>query len=168
MTDPDRDYALIRTGLKAADAMLPYDGKLNSMAHESIASALEALDRLQALTSVNDTAGWNDAARDVMAERERQKNVEGWTEVHDDCHYDGELGLAAACYAAYPHEVRALRVRGVCQTIRKTWGSAWPWQKKWWKPKTHRENLVRAGALILAEIERLDRKAAPVLNGDKL
>ncbi|HCE9784511.1 TPA: hypothetical protein NH348_003290 [Pseudomonas aeruginosa] len=40
-------------------------------------------------------------------------------------------------------------------------GSAlfWPWDEEWWKPKSARENLVRAGALVLAEIERLDRSA---------
>ncbi|MFO6370442.1 hypothetical protein ACLBWA_35920, partial [Pseudomonas aeruginosa] len=35
----------------------------------------------------------------------------------------------------------------------------WPWDEEWWKPKSARENLVRAGALVLAEIERLDRSA---------
>lgn len=34
----------------------------------------------------------------------------------------------------------------------------WPWPSKWWKPKSQRRDLVRAGALILAEIERLDRQ----------
>jgi hypothetical protein len=29
----------------------------------------------------------------------------------------------------------------------------------WWKPKDRRRDLVRAAALIIAEIERLDRDA---------
>ena len=35
----------------------------------------------------------------------------------------------------------------------------WPhtWDASWWKPKDRRRDLVRAGALIIAEIERLDR-----------
>jgi hypothetical protein len=33
----------------------------------------------------------------------------------------------------------------------------WPWESTAWKPKGTRADLVRAGALILAEIERLDR-----------
>lgn len=33
----------------------------------------------------------------------------------------------------------------------------WPWDDVWWKPKDPRTNLVKAGALILAEIERMDR-----------
>jgi len=35
----------------------------------------------------------------------------------------------------------------------------WPWAEKWWKPKNERRDLVKAAALILAEIERLDRAA---------
>ena len=42
----------------------------------------------------------------------------------------------------------------------------WPWAAEWWKPKDCRRNLVRAGALILAEIERLDRKNGLQIEGD--
>jgi hypothetical protein len=31
----------------------------------------------------------------------------------------------------------------------------WPWSFEWWKPKDRIRNLVRAGALIAAEIDRL-------------
>lgn len=34
-----------------------------------------------------------------------------------------------------------------------------PWDEKWWKPKNPRRDLVKAGALILAEIERIDRQS---------
>lgn len=37
----------------------------------------------------------------------------------------------------------------------------WPWDESWWKPTNRRRDLVKAGALILAEIERLDRAEAP-------
>jgi hypothetical protein len=34
----------------------------------------------------------------------------------------------------------------------------WPWDEKWWKPSTNPiRNLVKAGALIAAEIDRLQR-----------
>lgn len=33
----------------------------------------------------------------------------------------------------------------------------WPWDKSWWKPKGARRDLIRAAALIVAEIERIDR-----------
>lgn len=37
----------------------------------------------------------------------------------------------------------------------------WPlsWAKSWLKPKDRRRDLIRAAALIIAEIERLDRAA---------
>jgi hypothetical protein len=79
-------------------------------------------------------------ASDLLRERDRQINIEGWTAKHDDEHDGGELARAAACYAS-GHPAR------------------WPWPLAWWKPKDKRRNLVKAGALIIAEIERLDRKA---------
>ncbi len=84
------------------------------------------------------------AARDVLEERRRQVSAEGWTPEHDDQHKTGELAKAATCYASvYPLAA-----------------SYWPWDLKWWKPSDRRRNLVKAAALILAEIERLDRKAS--------
>jgi hypothetical protein len=87
------------------------------------------------------------ATHDVLAERQRQMSVEGWIPEHDDGHDRGELARAAATYA-FPDIWNILG-----------W-HAWPFDGG---PKFHgeRENLVRAGALILAEIERLDRAAPP-------
>ncbi|MDP0929033.1 hypothetical protein Q0601_17750 [Paracoccus onubensis] len=90
------------------------------------------------------------AVEDVLAERRRQIEAEGWTPEHDDGHENGDLSRAAACYALtaarYPHDdVAFLRF--------------WPWQGEWWKPTTPRRDLVKAGALILAELERMDRAA---------
>jgi hypothetical protein len=93
------------------------------------------------------------ALQDVIAERERQKSVEGWTDVHDDEHKRGELAVAAATYALNTV------IRGLSVSI------YWPWDMKWWKPKDRRRDLVKAGALILAEIERLDR-ATPAKEGE--
>jgi len=100
------------------------------------------------------------AATDVLAERERQKSVEGWTAEHDDEHAGGEMAGAAACYATG---------RWLLQTVSFYRGRrrlteekpVWPWGVMWWKPRDKRSNLVRAGALILAEIERIDRAASP-------
>ncbi len=80
---------------------------------------------------------------DIGAERLRQQREEGWTEEHDDEHDAGEIADAAACYA-----------------LGKPWEivkQLWPWAMQWWKPTDKRRNLVKAGALIVAEIERLDR-----------
>ena len=92
------------------------------------------------------------AAFDVLAERERQQTVEGWTPEHDDSHVYGDIALAACCYAMPEGERASGHASGV-SVLR----ALWPWYQEWWKPKGRREDLVRAGALILAEIERLDR-----------
>ena len=87
----------------------------------------------------------NNAITDVLAERQRQKDVEGWTEEHDDQHNNHDLAYAAACYA-YPELTALVGIK------------TWPWERAWWKPRDHRSNYVRAAALLIAEIERLDRR----------
>lgn len=96
------------------------------------------------------------AAQDVLAERQRQIEKEGWTPEHDDEHGDNSMAIAAACYALADYQ-RPLNVQTV--SIEKLW--QWTgWASHWFKPKDKRRNLIRAGALILAEIERLDRSEA--------
>jgi hypothetical protein len=92
-----------------------------------------------------ETEHLSEGLQDVIAERIRQVNEEGWTADHDDGHDTGNLALAAACYAL--------------QTTTKHYlaSELWPWDFQWWKPKGPRSDLVRAAALIIAEIERLDR-----------
>ncbi|TIM24745.1 MAG: hypothetical protein E5Y74_00680 [Mesorhizobium sp.] len=94
----------------------------------------------------------NRAIRDIAIERQRQIDAEGWTPAHDDMHSGGEMVHAAACYAmeAAAHEGER-DPRNPPET--------WPWSAQWWKPKNRRHDLVRAAALIAAEIERLDRLA---------
>jgi hypothetical protein len=102
------------------------------------------------------------AARDVLAERRRQIEVEGWTPEHDDSHAAGALASAAACYAIGSMIEIPLVHRGsaVMNGNGKPFVSRiWPFAAHWWKPKSRRYDLVRAGALIQAEIERLDRAA---------
>lgn len=96
------------------------------------------------------------ALDDVTAERRRQIEVEGCTEQHDDDeHLDGDLARAAATYALYD-----LGVPGMAEVEGLDSPQLWPWSLDWLKPKDRRRNLVRAGALIIAEIERLDRADA--------
>lgn len=99
------------------------------------------------------------AIQDVIAERRRQIDDEGFDHNHDDKHENGELAFAAACYAVsggVPQEERGRddRLLAVIQFI---WPKAWAWG--WWTPKSQRRDLVRSAALLVAEIERLDRKA---------
>lgn len=109
-----------------------------------------------------------DAARDMLAERRRQVEAEGWTPKHDDEHDKGEMARAAACYALHAGSCFAWRADEY-QSAKPHEGNPaaqdrlWPWDMQWWKPKDPRRDLVRAGALILAELERLDRAA--LLNG---
>jgi hypothetical protein len=108
--------------------------------------------------------------REIAAERRRQVEKEGWTLAHDDLHDKGEMAEAAACYAILaaqkadrtPYDDRAGRVRW----RRRNWAinRHWRWAWDWWKPKTARQDLIRAGALIIAEIERLDRAALSKAN----
>jgi hypothetical protein len=96
----------------------------------------------------NSTTPLTAAAHDVLAERQRQIASEGWTPEHDDTHADGSLSEAAACYAMGDVEASADN-----ETV-----AIWPWSLEWWKPEGGRRRmLIKAGALILAEIERLDR-----------
>ncbi len=90
---------------------------------------------------------------DVQAERRRQIEAEGWTPEHDDEHADGQMAQAAGCYALHAGGIDTDWPGGIRN------GSAlfWPCDKDWWKPTTTRRDLVKACALALAEIERLDR-----------
>ncbi|MFM0595359.1 hypothetical protein [Paraburkholderia dilworthii] len=102
--------------------------------------------------------GISDAARDVLAERRRHVEVEGWAQEHDDQHNAGMLAVSAACYAL--HAAAGLSSTDSAywsRTFAKTAGELWQFDVEWWKPSTTRRDLVKAGALILAEIERLDR-----------
>lgn len=91
---------------------------------------------------------------DVLDERRRQQEVEGWTPAHDDKHDKGEMPRAAGLYAISAGFATKY-LDGETETCPVPDG--WPWDSKWWKPTNARRDLVKAGALILAEIERLDR-----------
>lgn len=91
----------------------------------------------------------------IVAERQRQQREEGWTPEHDDQHIGGELATAAGCYAL----ISTCHTPGGYLAAFTRPHAMWPFSHKWWKPKNPRADLVKAGALILAEIERLDRKA---------
>lgn len=104
------------------------------------------------------------AVQDVVAERQRQIEKEGWSHWHDDQHHDDfELARAAGCYAlnvancAQIEERKERYLPNNPSTMFVKTPRFWPWLSKWWKPKNPRRDLVRAAALIIAEIERLDR-----------
>lgn len=91
------------------------------------------------------------AAQYVLAERRRQIKTEGYTTERDDQYTLGQLADAAGAYAFWAHtcNIQDFKVTTV--------PPSWPWHPEHWKPTTQRTMLIKAGALILAEIERLDR-----------
>ncbi len=110
---------------------------------------LSLLERLVSLlaTTQQPRAEVTDAVRDVLDERHRQIDAEGWTPAHDDEHDECEMALAAIVYTE-----SAVGYHPSCP-------DTWPWSPKWFKPTTPRRDLVKAAALVIAEIERLDRAA---------
>lgn len=84
---------------------------------------------------------------------------EGWTAEHDDEHVRGEMAHAAGYYAklAGAQSSHKLEVEPMEMDV----PPGWPWHEGWWKPSNDKiRNLVKAGALIAAEIDRLQRKAS--------
>ncbi len=73
----------------------------------------------------------------IAQERGRQIDEEGWSAEHDDSNAGGELADAAAAYAIGSETL-------------------WPWSEGF-KDYDNKHNLIRAGALIAAELDRLIR-----------
>jgi hypothetical protein len=95
------------------------------------------------------------SACDVIAERRRQIEQKDYLPEHDDEHACGELGAYAAFFAMPD----ATRDWPATETgYGDTFGQAIV-PADWARPKTgdRRRELVKAGALILAEIDRMDR-----------
>ena len=85
----------------------------------------------------------------IAAERKRQIE-EGWDMDHDYiANNDEQLAQASALYAL-PECFREDEY---------SVNNLWPWDKKWWKPTPNDRirELAKAGALIAAEIDRLQR-----------
>ena len=73
-------------------------------------------------------------------ERFRQK-MKGYTAEHDQQHAESQLLMAAACYlnpSLYP--------------------SLWPWDESYYKPVNEESDVIKALALIKAEVERIYMK----------
>lgn len=95
------------------------------------------------------------AGLDVLGERARQRRLEGYDDDHDDGLTDFSLSAAAIAYAM---DARLRATTG--QGFDRQPPMEWPWSPGDWKPKKVRHSLVVAAALLIAEIERMDR------NGD--
>jgi len=86
----------------------------------------------------------------IADERNRQIEEEGYTVEHDAQHLAGQLARAAECYLwvnAIVTNEDALAIIGP--------PVFWPWKAEDWRPSADPiRNLVKAGALIAAEIDR--------------
>ncbi len=126
---------------------------------ENVSVVLDAVVRVVRAAAPTPSNSVPQAWLDVQAERRRQITAEGWTPEHDDEHSHGQMARAAACYAlagsSAPNDGTAALLVSL----------AWPWDEQWWKPSTARRDMVKACALGLAEIERLDRAATPGKEG---
>lgn len=91
------------------------------------------------------------AGLDVLGERARQRRLEGYDDDHDDSHDDYSLAAAAIAYAT------DARLRGTAGRGFEQPPPDWPWSPADWKPKQIRRSLIVAAALLVAEIERMDR-----------
>jgi len=111
----------------------------------------------------------------IAEERQRQIEVEKWDYNHDAAYKNGELVGAAGCYVANAlNEDRSepfarfqiiQRKESEFGYVVKTgkWIDGWPWDKEWDKRNKHDtlRSLVIAGALIAAEIDRLNSSHQP-------
>lgn len=150
-------YCNDRTGQRVADLTNDLTFHTKEMKAANTALICELVNSLPTILSALKEREWmvSRAVQDVLTERRRQVDEEGWTPEHDDEHKNGEMALAAACYARgysghhgnYPEDSD---------------DGLWPWHPSWWKPTNRRRNLVKAAALIIADIEREDRAVAPV------
>lgn len=89
----------------------------------------------------------------IQAERRRQIEKEGWAIEHDDSHINGELSKAADCYFYYAEDN---------DYNDNSLPDGWPWDAEYWKPKNQLADYTRAGALYLAELQRLERRGGDV------
>lgn len=83
----------------------------------------------------------------IAEERVRQEQQLGYEPRGDDRHTRGELREAAVSYAMAPAE-----------NDDEILGKRWPWDVTFWERESDERNLVKAGALIAAELDRLHRK----------
>lgn len=103
-----------------------------------------------------------------MIARERERQRQQWGDLHDDGHTGGQMAWAAVCYAAPGGIVYRLNAGAAQHTFR----DPWPWRHHEDSRKPNGQNypdvqpdsgpyrirmLVKAGALIAAEIDRLQR-----------
>lgn len=93
----------------------------------------------------------------IVAERQRQISKEKWSASHDDGHEHKELARAATAYALH-YVSRGWTFKDEPKTYQNEKPpDEWPWDDIDWNPQDPIRDLVKAGALIAAELDRLER-----------
>lgn len=106
---------------------------------------VDAFEALEAYIAGRERERWGEGVSRIADERRRQIDAEGYTPLHDSEHEDGDIACAAAVYAAPDWA----RTEGVMDLL---WPGAWAFKPT---PTDRIRELVKAGALIAAEIDRL-------------
>ncbi len=99
--------------------------------------------------------------RAIADERRRQVEIERFSPATDAEYSKGELAKAALAYVQLA--AMDLAAGGRDHIATGSPPACWPWHRLWWKPRDARRDLVRAGALIAAQLDVIDtaRDAAP-------
>lgn len=87
---------------------------------------------------------------EIRLRRERQVEHHRWSREHDDTHAHGELATAAIPYIQAANMTEFGLTREELQVF-------WPWEGEFRLTDDRRENLLNAAALLVAELERMDR-----------
>ncbi len=97
----------------------------------------------------------------IAAERKRQIEQEGWSAEHDNKHEPFSMSTAGAIYALDFESATVLCSdhRHKDYLVNDALDRLWPFDGEWWKPTPQDpiRQLTKAGALIAAEIDRLQR-----------
>ena len=105
----------------------------------------------------------------IAEERQRQIDVEGYDENHDSHHNFEELTNAAKTYINAAFLLIISNEMGNSSESATAWHEynepfewkylklGWPWEEESFKPTTPLQDLVKAGALIAAAIDRLQK-----------
>lgn len=142
----------------------PFPSAENNMARLLAGCALDALKLRTERRVRQGTEGHHkeigtekgDAGMGVLAlvhERFRQNTEKGYTLAHDDLHTQAELLRAAQCYMFLAKCQIAGDIRDITECP-----PGWPFEKESWRASDDpQRNLAKAGALIAAEWDRLER-----------
>lgn len=105
----------------------------------------------------------------IAEERQRQIDVEGYDEQHDSHHKSLTLAQAAETYIDAAFLTTKSKEMGYSNQAAISWHKhnepwkwkmiklTWPWEEESFKPTTTLQDLIKAGALIAAAIDRLQK-----------